>query len=101
MAEINRKYMSGHDGDYRKVPDELCVHDADFYAVERSTEQIPTPSEWVRYERNDELAGDHQEREIMRHRVGDGDRNQRKHEPARKLESGRAGQPGHDPDGQE
>jgi hypothetical protein len=58
------------------------IHDADVDPVERSAEQVPAIAERIRGERNDELPGKREQREVMREVVGNGDGDERQHEPA-------------------
>ena len=61
--------------------------DRDIDTVRRGAEQVPTESERVGRERNDVLALDQKEREIVREVIADRDRNEGEGEIAREHES--------------
>ena len=99
MGKPHRDDVTGHDGDDRQIPDKARIDDADIDAIEHRAEQVPSVPEWIRRQRNDELTGDREQREIMREMVRDRDRNERQHERARQGGQTRAaGNPLYDAD---
>ena len=86
MRQVDRGDVAQEDRRHRGVPGKARVDDRDIDPVAGRPEQIPAEAERVRDKRNDVLALDQQEGEVMREVIADGDGNQREGEAAREGE---------------
>ena len=69
----------------RRVPGEARPDDGDVDPISRGSEEIPSPAERIGNQRNDVLALDQKEHEVVREVIADCDRNQGKGEVLRDL----------------
>ena len=85
VREHHGNHMPDDDEDHRAVPEHVGADDGEIDLVARRAEEIPALSEGVRRERDDELPGRQQQREVMREVIGHRDRHQRQDERAARL----------------
>src|SRR6266545_3950636 len=73
MRQVDGDDVAGHDGDHGGEPGEAGAHRADIGPIPRRAEEIPADAEGIRGQRDDELALDQEEGEVVGQVIRDGD----------------------------